>query len=148
LRPCASSSASVGAAASVAVPLIVEYTLTRHRTVVTSAATVIPVSLGIIAAALSAATLLHQIGWRGLAALGFLPLVPALLIASIMPESVRWLVSRGRNADARRIVARALHVAPDTLPQSPPLEALVKPQSAGFAELLQEPRRVWLTVIV
>jgi len=137
----------VGAAASVAVPLIVEYTPTRHRTIVTSA-TVIPVSLGILAASVSAATLLHQIGWRGLAALGFVPLVPALLIALIMPESVRWLVSRGRDADARRIVARALRVAPDTLPQSPPVEALVKPQSAGFGELLQEPRRVWLTVIV
>src|SRR5579883_1646507 len=136
----------VGAAASVAVPLIVEYTPTRHRTVVTSA-TVIPVSLGILAASLSAATLLHQIGWRGLAALGFLPLVPALLIALIMPESVRWLVSRGRDADARRIVARALHVAPDALPP-PALETVARPQSAGFAELLAEPRRFWLTVIV
>jgi MFS transporter, putative metabolite:H+ symporter len=135
----------VGAAASVAVPLIVEYTPTRHRTVVTSA-TVIPVSLGILAASLSAATLLHQIGWRGLAALGFLPLVPALLIALIMPESVRWLVSRGRDADARRIVARALNVAPDALP--PPVDVAPRPQSAGFAELLREPRRVWLTVIV
>ena len=76
----------VGAAASVAVPLIVEYTPTRYRTVITSA-TVIPVSLGVLAASLSAATLLHQIGWRGLAALGFVPLVPALLIALIMPES-------------------------------------------------------------
>ena len=35
----------VGAAASVAVPLIVEYTPTRNRTIITSA-TVIPVSLG------------------------------------------------------------------------------------------------------
>ncbi|WP_454621187.1 MFS transporter [Bradyrhizobium cenepequi] len=136
----------VGAAASVAVPLIVEYTPTRHRTVVTSA-TVIPVSLGILAASLSAATLLHQIGWRGLAALGFLPLVPALLIALIMPESVRWLVSRGRDAEARRIVARALRVAPDALPP-PAIEPHGKPQSVGFAELLAEPRRVWLTLIV
>jgi MFS transporter, putative metabolite:H+ symporter len=137
----------VGAAASVAVPLIVEYTPTRHRTVVTSA-TVIPVSLGILAASLSAATLLHTIGWRGLAALGFLPLVPALLIALIMPESVRWLVSRGRDADARRIVARALRVAPGSLPPPPAVETLAKPQSAGFAELMKEPRRVWLTLIV
>jgi MFS transporter, putative metabolite:H+ symporter len=137
----------VGAAASVAVPLIVEYTPTRHRTFVTSA-TVIPVSLGILAASLSAATLLHQIGWRGLAALGFLPLLPALLIALIMPESVRWLVSRGRDAQARRIVARALRVAPDTLPPPPSVAALAEPQRAGFGELLQEPRRVWLTVIV
>jgi putative MFS transporter len=136
----------VGAAASVAVPLIVEYTPTRHRTVITSA-TVIPVSLGILAASLSAATLLHQIGWRGLAALGFLPLVPALLIALIMPESVRWLVSRGRDADARRIVARALRVAPEALPP-PAVESVSRPQGAGFSELLAEPRRFWLTVIV
>lgn len=137
----------VGAAASVAVPLIVEYTPTRLRTVITSA-TVIPVSLGILAASLSAATLLHQIGWRGLAALGFLPLVPAVLIALIVPELVRWLVSRGRDADARRIVARALKVAPDELPQPPAVAALAGPQHAGFAELLKEPRRVWLTLIV
>ncbi|WP_407165203.1 MFS transporter [Bradyrhizobium sp. ORS 111] len=137
----------VGAAASVAVPLIVEYTPTRHRTLVTSA-TVIPVSLGILAASLSAATLLDQIGWRGLAALGFLPLLPALLIGLIMPESVRWLVSRGRDAEARRIVARALRVAPEALPSSPAIETVAKAQSAGFAELLQEPRRIWLTLIV
>ncbi|MCA1458281.1 MFS transporter [Bradyrhizobium sp. BRP22] len=135
----------VGAAASVAVPLIVEYTPTRHRTVITSA-TVIPVSLGILAASLSAATLLHQIGWRGLAALVFLPLVPALLIALLMPESVRWLVSRGRDADARRIVARALHVAPEALP--PAVEGVSRAQGAGFSELLAERRRFWLTVIV
>src|SRR6516165_347134 len=85
----------VGAAASVAVPLIVEYTPTRNRTVVTSA-TVIPVSLGVLAASLTAATMLQSIGWRGLAALGFSPLIPAVLIAFITPESVRWLVSRGR----------------------------------------------------
>jgi len=89
----------LGAAATVAVPLIVEYTPTRHRTLLTSA-TVIPVSLGILAASLTAATLLQQIGWRGLAALGFIPLIPAVLIALIMPESVRWLVTRGRHAEA------------------------------------------------
>jgi MFS transporter, putative metabolite:H+ symporter len=46
----------VGAAASVAVPLIVEYTPTRNRTIITSA-TVIPVSLGVLTASLTAATM-------------------------------------------------------------------------------------------
>ena len=78
----------VGAAASAAVPLIVEYTPTRHRTIITSA-TVIPVSLGVLTASLTAATMLQTIGWRGLAALGFIPLIPAVLIALIAPESVR-----------------------------------------------------------
>ncbi|WJR79929.1 MFS transporter [Bradyrhizobium sp. NP1] len=137
----------VGAATSVLLPLIVEYTPTRHRTLVTSATT-IPVSLGILTASLLAATLLHQIGWRGLAALGFIPLVPAVLIALIVPESVRWLVSRGRHAEARRIVARALKVSPDTLgePQNGPAGTSVP--SVGFSERFREPRLVVLTVIV
>src|SRR5258708_27569490 len=100
----------VGAAAAFGVPLMVEYTRTRHRTIITSA-TVIPVSLGVLAASLTAATLLHQIGWRGLATLGFIPLVPAVLIALIMPESVRWLVSRGRHREARRLVGLALNAS-------------------------------------
>jgi putative MFS transporter len=138
----------VGAAAAVGVPLIVEYTPTRHRTIITSA-TVIPVSLGVLAASLTAATLLQQIGWRGLAALGFIPLVPAVLIALIMPESVRWLVSRGRNAEARRIVARALGVSPDTLPQAASgTTAGSRAQASSFADLLANPKLFWLTVIV
>ncbi|WOH53939.1 MFS transporter [Bradyrhizobium sp. sBnM-33] len=138
----------VGAAAAVGVPLIVEYTPTRHRTIIPSA-TVIPVSLGVLAASLIAATLLHEIGWRGLAALGFVPLVPALLMLLITPESVRWLISRGKHAEARRIVGRALGVSPKLLPQ--PAEATVTTAPASgssFSELLVRPKLFWLTVIV
>ena len=138
----------VGAVAAVAVPLIVEYTPTRHRTILTSA-TVIPVSLGVLAASLIVATLLQQIGWRGLAALGFIPLLPGVLIAFIVPESVRGLVARGRHREARRIVGRALGVPPDSLPQ--PANA-AGPGSdlpaSSFADLLAKPGLFWLTVIV
>lgn len=138
----------IGAVAAVALPLIVEYTPTRHRTILTSV-TVIPVSLGILAASLTAATLLQLIGWRGLAALGFLPLAPAILIAIVMPESVRWLVSRGRHAEARRIVGRALNLPPDTLPQSAIAPAgHLPPPASSFADLLAKPKLFWLTVIV
>ncbi len=138
----------VGAAASVAVPLIVEYTPTRNRTIITSA-TVIPVSLGVLTASLSAATMLQTIGWRGLAALGFIPLIPAVLIALITPESVRWLVSRGRYAEARKIVARTLNVAPETLAHaSGPVANDGSHNAARFADLLARPKLFWLTVIV
>jgi MFS transporter, putative metabolite:H+ symporter len=139
----------VGAVAAVAVPLIVEYTPTRHRTILTSA-TVIPVSLGVLAASLTVATLLPQIGWRGLAALGFVPLLPAILIALITPESVRWLVSRGRHADARRIVGQALGVPADSLPKPTGTTGSAgnsQPPSR-FSDLLAQPGRFWLTVIV
>jgi MFS transporter, putative metabolite:H+ symporter len=137
----------VGAAAAVGVPLIVEYTPTRHRTILSSAV-VIPVSLGILAASLTAAALLQVIGWRGLAMLGFIPLIPAILIALIMPESVRWLVSRGRHAEARVIVGRTLGVPPESLPKPATTTVSQSPSSTSFADLLAEPRLFWLTVIV
>lgn len=137
----------VGAAASIGVPLIVEYTPTRHRTIIASAA-VIPVSLGVLAASLTAATLVNEIGWRGLAMLGFLPLVPALLIALIVPESVRWLVTRGREAEARGIVARMLDVRLDSLPRTVSIGSAASAPAAGFAELLARPRLFWLTIVV
>jgi MFS transporter, putative metabolite:H+ symporter len=139
----------VGAAASVAVPLIVEYTPTRNRTIITSA-TVIPVSLGVLTASLSAATMLQSIGWRGLAALGFIPLIPAVLIALITPESVRWLVSRGRYAEARKIVARTLNVAPEALAHAggPVANDGSRNDAARFTDLLARPKLFWLTVIV
>jgi putative MFS transporter len=137
----------VGAAAAVGVPLIVEYTPTRHRTILSSAV-VIPVSLGILAASLTAAALLQVIGWRGLAMLGFIPLIPAVLIALIMPESVRWLVSRGRHAEARVIVGRTLGVPPGSLPKPATTTVSQPPSSTSFADLLAEPRLFWLTVIV
>ena len=139
----------VGAGAAVGVPLIVEYTPTRHRTMLTSA-TVIPVSLGVLAASLSAATLVGEIGWRGLAMLGFAPLVPAVLIGLIVPESVRWLAARGRTAEARAIVARTLGVPEKAVPTgaaAASAQASASPR-AGFVDLLAEPRLFWLTVVV
>jgi putative MFS transporter len=137
----------VGAAASVAVPLIVEYTPTRNRTIVTSA-TVIPVSLGVLTASITAATMLQSIGWRGLAALGFIPLIPAVLIAFITPESVRWLVSRGRGAEARRIVAQTLKVPEESLPLAAGAASSARAQQSSFADLFAQPKLFWLTVIV
>ncbi len=135
----------VGAAASVGMPLIVEYTPTRHRTLITSAA-VIPVSFGILAASLSAAALLQVLGWRGLAALGFIPILPAIAIVLIMPESVRWLVSRGRIAEARATTARFFGLPIESLPL--PVATPAAPASASFRDLLADPRRLWLTLLV
>lgn len=137
----------VGATAAVGVPLIVEFAPTRHRTIIASAS-VIPVSLGILAASLTSATLLQEIGWRGLAMLGFAPLLPAVLIALIMPESVRWLVTRGRHAEARAIVARTLGVPAQSLPLPQSTATAAAAQPTRFGELLAEPRLFWLTVIV
>lgn len=127
------------------IPLLVEITPTRHRPIVTGGM-VVPVSLGVLLAALSAATLLQHFGWRGIAALGAAPIVAGLVIAVIVPESVRWLLVHGRFQEARRIVARLLHQPEDriVLPTSLP------PQKPGapFRELYRNKVRFWQIAIM
>ena len=89
-------------------PLIVEITPTRYRTFISSMM-VVPVALGTMFAAMISAGLLPVIGWRGVAATGAAPVISSLLILLIVPESVRWLLSRGRNAEARALLAATLN---------------------------------------
>jgi putative MFS transporter len=127
------------------IPLLVEITPTRHRPVVTGGM-VVPVSLGVLLAALSAATLLEHIGWRGIAALGAAPIVAGLAIAAVVPESVRWLLVHGRFQEARAIVAHLLRrpeeeiVLPSTLPVQKP--------NAPFRDLYRNKVRFWQTAFL
>ncbi|NLS68199.1 MFS transporter [Bradyrhizobium brasilense] len=124
--------------------LIVELTPTRHRTFITGFLVVFA-SLGALIAALVAATLLGLLGWRGVAAVGVVPAVMGLLFLFFLPESARWLVAKGRFAEAQATVARTLGLPldqvplPSTLPASEPGHSLI--------ELLAQPRLFWLTVI-
>jgi putative MFS transporter len=126
-------------------PLIVEITPTRYRTFVSSMM-VVPVALGTMFAAMISASLLPVIGWRGVALTGALPIVTSLMIAWIAPESVRWLLSRGRNADARREAAKLLGVPESsvTLPNALPPET----KSGSLSELLGDQKRFWWVVVI
>ena len=62
------------------------------------------VPLGSLTAAALAILLLGHVSWRGMFLIGALPLVTLLPLAFWkMPESVVWLVSRGRIEEARRV---------------------------------------------
>ena len=87
-----------------------------------------PVSLGVLLAALSAATLLATIGWRGIAALGALPLVLAIAMSFIVPESVRWLLVRGHADQAQRTLAALLRNQVESIALPPRLPG---PPAAG-----------------
>ena len=79
------------------------------------------------------------IGWRGLFAIGLVPAAFAFVIRLWVPESPRWLVSRGRYEEARRSLAWALKVDPSAiqLPASLPV-----PLQASWLELFKYPRSI------
>jgi AAHS family benzoate transporter-like MFS transporter len=78
-----------------------------HRKNLINAITNGGIPLGSLLAALLAMLLMQPIGWRGLFWIGTLPVVTLLPLAYFkMPESVAWLVSRGRIEEAHRVSQR------------------------------------------
>lgn len=133
------------AAASVpALTMIVELTPTRVRTVVASLAVVFA-TVGTFSASLMGATLYTWLGWRNVAALGVAPAGVALLVLVLVPESVRWLVAKGRFAEARQLVATRLDLPLDRVPL--PTRVPRNPPRAALSDLLQKPRLVWLVFL-
>jgi putative MFS transporter len=126
-------------------PLIVEITPTRYRTFVSSMM-VVPVALGTMFAAMISASLLPVIGWRGVAATGGAPMITSLLILFIVPESIRWLLSRGRNADARREAARLLGVPENSIMLPNSVETTRK--AGSIMELWRDQKRFWWVAVI
>lgn len=133
----------LAAGAAAAVPAIVEFAPTRHRTLITSLV-VVPVAFGVLSASVTASYLLPLVGWRGLAAVGFLPIILAVLTAIVMPESPRWLISKGRVREAQTSIRKLYRVGD----QSFALPALPAASPAGVADLFAQQRRFWLTVLI
>jgi MFS transporter, putative metabolite:H+ symporter len=135
----------LGASFAPATTAVVEITPTRHRTVVASLF-VISASLGVFIASSTAALLLNAIGWRGIAALGIVPALIGFGVILFVPESVRWLVAKGRHAEAQAAVAKLLHLPPAEVPL-PTVQPVVQPR-ASFAELYTRPSLFWLVVLI
>jgi MFS transporter, putative metabolite:H+ symporter len=133
-----------GAAVSVQLPLFVEITPTRHRTLLSSLM-LVPVAMGTLLAASLASLLLPVIGWRGLAAIGALPVIVTVLIQAVATESPRWLLSRDRFADARRAAAKQMGVPVESLPM--PTEKPALPEPVPLRELFADQKRFWWVVI-
>src|ERR1700687_4427004 len=84
-------------------------------------------------------------GWRGVAATGALPIITSLMIAVVAPESVRWLLSRGRSSDARREAARLMRVPEDKIALPNALQPAASPR---MSELFDDQPRFWWVVII
>ena len=143
--------AGLGIMVTLALTAMVELTPTKHRTWLAGFATVGLMPIGTLLAASLSAWLGPIIGWRGLAAIGAIPIVLVIWAWAVVPESPRWLINRGRAEEARGVVAWltkrpeesiSLDVSSDD--QGPDAQA---PESSNYAALYRYPKGFWFTVL-
>jgi putative MFS transporter len=133
----------VGGLYCVDLPLVQEFMPTSKRGWIGGLVTcVIPIGVG-LGAALGAFMGADQ--WRLLFAIGVLPALVVLLVRLWVPESPHWLARQGRFEEARKSLAWALQVDPNTLPLPRPDE--VKVVKTNWLELFKYRRSLlvsWL----
>jgi putative MFS transporter len=113
--------------------LVAEYVSARHRG---RAVAVPPIfwPVGLFAAAVAAKLLVPHFGWRSLFVVGVLPAFLAWFLVRRLPESPRWLVTKGRNKEAASVL-RALgatenqvrDLAPEPIVADVPVRLLLRP---------------------
>lgn len=126
------------------ITLLIEIAPTRIRTMLASSTGVVA-PLGVLIASLLTAGLSATLGWRGLALLGFLPLLLALALYFLIPESVRWLITQGRGDEARAVLERYVDLPAEEIP---PVEGLPPRAAPRVAELYRYPGRFWMIVLM
>lgn len=85
--------------------LVSEYVAARYRGRFVSVLTVLwPV--GLLLAALCSFALVPTYGWRVLFYIGVLPAVLTFFVAFVVPESPRWLISKGRVEEAAKVLTQ------------------------------------------
>jgi putative MFS transporter len=136
----------VGGLYCVDLPLVQEFVPARRRGFIGGVVTVF-IPLGVMLASSFAAFFTEAIGWRGLFLVGLLPAFFTLVIRAWVPESPHWLMSQGRAQEARRSIAWALQVSPESLPL--PAEA-PKQETVPWTDLFKYPKSLavsWMASI-
>jgi putative MFS transporter len=126
------------------ISLVVELTPTRFRSYLPGLIGFFHNSGTLLASAV-AAVLLTLVGWRGVAAVGIIPVFVGILIWMVVPESMRWLVTKGRIDEARASVAWLIKQPIENIPLPISLPASVRP--IRLRDLYVDPRRFWMVVI-
>jgi len=136
----------VGGLYCVDLPLVQEFVPTRMRGFIGGIVTVF-IPFGVMIASILGAFLAPEIGWRGLFVIGLAPALFTLVIRAWVPESPHWLLSQGRLQEARRSLAWALQVPPESLPEPTASEA--QPPTA-WTDIFKYPRSLavsWMASI-
>jgi putative MFS transporter len=136
----------VGGLYCVDLPLVQEFVPARRRGFIGGIVTVF-IPLGVMIASSFAAFFTDAIGWRGLFLVGLAPALFTRVIRGWVPESPHWLMSQGRGEEARRSIAWALQVPPESLPL--PREA-PKQDFVPWSDLFKYPKSLavsWMASI-
>ncbi len=136
----------LGAVNTSQVALIQEFTPTRYRTVIGTAANA-ALALGVLIAAASSASLLNLIGWRGLAAIGVTPVLLVVAVIFFVPESIRWLVANKQLPKARTHLGWLLKLPGNAIAVSEWSPAATTPK-AKIAELYRDRTKFWFTIVI
>src|SRR5271170_3711175 len=135
----------VGGLYCVDLPLVQEFMPTSKRGWVGGLVTaVIPLGVG-LGAVLAAFMPSDQ--WRLLFAIGLLPALVVLLVRLWVPESPHWLARQGRFEEARKSLAWALQVQPESLSLPAAATSNVAPVKTNWFDLFKYPRSLlvsWL----
>jgi putative MFS transporter len=93
----------LGAEIAVVLPYITEFVPSRRRAPLVTAATAAWL-IGLPAAALVGAAVVPSLGWRAMFYIGIVPIVVSAVMIAVLPESVRYLLRKGRYDEAKGIV--------------------------------------------
>ena len=125
----------IGSLLATTAALVAEYAPANRKNLI-NAITNGGIPLGSLLAALLAILLMQHVGWRGLFWIGALPMVTLLPLAYFkMPESVAWLVSRGRMDEARKVSERTGVPLPEPVSIRTEAAAPAGAGKVGFAGL-------------
>jgi Arabinose efflux permease len=103
----------IGATYSIDYTIIQEFAPERHRGFI-SGLTALLLPLGISISSLSGYLVIPVFGWRGLFVLGVIPAILSLMGRLLMPESPRWLYSKGKIKESARALAWLLRIRDST----------------------------------
>ena len=93
----------VGGLYTIDLALVQEFVPARYRGVISGLLTAF-IPIGVMFAAFIAGNLTPYIGWRGLFLVALAPAALSLLIRAWVPESPRWLISKGRYEEAAKSI--------------------------------------------
>ena len=89
-------------------------------------------ALGLLCTAVLAFLIIPWLGWRSMFYVGAAPAILVLFLRRLLPESPRWLISKGRLEDADRVVSaieQKIIASGRPLPAPAGIESVVLPHS-------------------